>query len=284
MSLVRQQFINKLKLRGFSNVTIQHYVSCVSLCARYFNRPPLELTHEDIGRYLLYLKEVKHNAPKTINLSFYSLRSFYSHFMPDSNIMTGYRRMKEPVKIPDVLSKDEVESLVKYCTDLKTKALLTVLYSSGIRLGECAGLKISDVDSSRMVLRINQGKGGKDRFAVLSERALLLLREYYRVIRPKHWLFENNRHTRPLARRRIQQLVQIAGKIARIKKSVTPHILRHSFATHLLEAGKPLQAIQAFLGHTSIRTTVQYAHVSVSLLNSIGSPFDEKKPENRRLS
>jgi integrase/recombinase XerD len=284
MSPVRQRFIDCLRLKGFSEATVRDYVQCISLFARHFNRPPLELTHEDIGQYLLHLKEVKHYAPKTINQVFYSLRSFYSHFIPGRDIMAGYRRMKEPFKIPDVLSKDEVELLIRLCTDFKTKALITVLYSSGIRLGECAGLKISDVDSSRMVLRITHGKGGKDRFAVLSERALLILREYYLAIRPKHWLFENNSHTLPLARRRIQQLVQIAAKIARIRKPVTPHILRHSFATHLLEAGKPLQAIQAFLGHTSIRSTVQYAHVSVELLNSIGSPFDEKKPENRRPS
>lgn len=283
MSAVRQQFIDHLKLKGYSPATIRNYVQCLSLCAHHFNRSPLKLTHDDIGRYLLHLKEVRHYAPKTINQIFYSLRSFYSHFMPGSSIMAGYGRMKEPVKVPSVLSRAEIESLISTTGNIKTKAVITLLYSSGIRLAECANLKITDVDSNRMVLRINQGKGGRDRFAVLSVRALVLLREYYRAVRPKHWLFENNRHTLPLARRRIQQLVQEAGKQAGIKKRVSPHILRHSFATHMLEAKKPLQAIQAFLGHTTIRTTVRYAHVSVELLNSIGSPFDEPLVNNGGL-
>jgi len=284
MSLARQQFIDKLKLKGLSDVTIKDYVLNVSLCARHFNRSPLELTHEDIGRYFLHLKEVKHNTPKTINQVFYSLRSFYRHLMQDSAIMEGYGRMKEPVKIPKVLSKEEVETLVDSCADLKTKAVIAVLYSSGIRLAECAALKVTDVDKHRMVLRIVHGKGGKDRFAVLSERTRLLLREYYRRFRPKYWLFENRRHTRPLDRRQIQRIVQVAGLVAGIKKNVTPHILRHSFATHMLESGKPLQGIQVFMGHTTIRSTVRYTHVSSKLLNSMGSPFDEKKPKNGGLS
>ena len=280
MSEVRRQFIDHLKLKGYSPATVRNYVLCVSLCARHFNRPPLELSHEDIGRYLLHLKETRRYAPKTINLTFYSLRSFYAHFLPESRIMEGYGRMKEPLKVPLVLGLKEIETLIASCGNLKTKAVVTVLYSSGIRLGECAGLKIADVDRDRMALRINQGKGGRDRFAVLSERALIILREYYRAVRPKLWLFENRRHTQPLTRRRIQQLVHESGKRAGIKKPVSPHILRHSFATHLLEAGVPIQAIQILLGHSSIRTTVQYAHISVELLKSIGSPFD--RPEKGR--
>lgn len=284
MSPARQQFIEALKLRGFSEITIKNYVQCVALYARHFNRSPLELTHEDIGRYLLHLKEVKHYAPRSINQIFYSLRSFYSHCLPGNTIMAGYKRMKEPVNIPDVLSKEEVETLVASCSNLKTKAVVAVLYSSGIRLAECAALKIADVDKNRKVFRIVHGKGGKDRFAVLSERARLLLHEYYRVFKPKIWLFENQGHTGPLDRRHIERIVQVAGQVAGIKKPVTPHILRHSFATHMLESGKPLQAIQVLLGHTTIRSTVRYTHVSAEMLNSIGSPFDEKKPENRRVA
>ena len=138
MSPVRQQFINHLKLKGFSKVTIINYVRSVSLCAKHFNRSPLELTHNDIGSFLLHLKDVKHFAPKTINQIFYSLRSFYSHFLPDKNIMDGYGRMKEQVKIPDILSKEEVEKLIAECKDLKSKAIIAIIYSSGIRVSECS--------------------------------------------------------------------------------------------------------------------------------------------------
>jgi site-specific recombinase XerD len=196
--------------------------------------------------------------------------------------MDGFSRMKEPLKIPQVLSKEEVETLIATANSLKVKALLAVFYSSGIRLAECAALKITDIDSKRMVIRIEKGKGQTDRFAVLSQRALLILRDYYRQIRPKNWLFENKFRTKPLNRRHIQQMVSTAAKRAGIKKKVSPHILRHSFATHLLEAGKPLQAIQRFLGHATIRTTVQYTHVSSELLNSVGSPFDDQNAAEGR--
>lgn len=280
MSLIRRKFIDYLRLKGFAEATVSNYVQYVFLCARHFNRSPLKLTHSDIGRYLLYMKEVKHCAPKSINLAFYSLRNFYARFLPRKRIMAGFSRMKEPVKIPYVLSREEIERLTASCADLKSRAIVSLIYSSGIRVGECLRLRISDVDSTRMVLRISPGKGGRDRFAVLSKRALVLLRKYYRVIRPKLWLFENLRHTLPLTKRRIEQVVSMAGKNARITKPVSPHMLRHSFATHLLEAGKPLQAIQVFMGHSTIRTTAQYTHVSVKLLNSIGSPFDEpERPE-----
>ncbi len=284
MSLARQQFIEKLKLKGLSDVTIKDYVLNVSLCARHFNRSPLELTHEDIGRYLLHLKEVKHNTPKTINQVFYSLRSFYRHLMPGSTIMDGYGRMKEPFKIPKVLSKEEVETLVNSCTDLKTKAVIAVLYSSGIRLAECAALKIADVDKHRMVLRIVHGKGGKDRFAVLSERTLLLLREYYRMFRPKYWLFENNRHTRPLDKRHIQRIVQVAARWLESKRM----LLRIFSAIHLPRiCWSPVSPFREFRFLWATPPSAPPSGIPTSafqLLNSIGSPFDEKKPENRRPS
>ena len=282
MSAVCRQFIDHLKLKGFSQATIQNYVQCVSRCVRHCNKPPLSLSHDDIGKYLLHLKEVRHHAPKTINQVFYALRCFYGHFYPNRNIMDGFGRMKEPFKVPEVLSKEEVETLIASCTDLRTRAIVAVLYSSGIRLGECADLKITDVDSKRMVLRINSGKGGRDRYAVLSQRALVLLRQYYRTFRPKHWLFENHKHTSPVLRRRMQQLVHDAGIRAGIKKPVAAHILRHTFATHMLEAKIPLPVIQRFLGHTNISTTVKYSHVSGEMLNSVGSPFDApKKPAEK---
>jgi site-specific recombinase XerD len=188
--------------------------------------------------------------------------------------MAGLGRMKEPMKIPNVLSREEIERLISATYNLKEKALITLMYSSGIRLSECANLKISDVDKERMVLHIFHGKGGKDRLAILSIRAQLILREYYKMYRPKVWLFENKKHTVKLLGRQIQQFVHDAGISAGIKKAVSPHVLRHSFATHLLEDGVPLQVIKELMGHTNISTTALYTHVSTTLLKIAGSPFD----------
>ncbi len=276
MTELRQKFIHYLELKGFSERTIRSYTYCVGYCSKFHKRSPLELSKEDIKMFFLHLKNEKAFEAKTINQYLYSLKSFYKYFKPSSNIMEDSYRMKEPLKIPEILSKSEVEKLIKTALTLQAKAIIAVLYSSGIRLAECSNLKITDVDKTRMILRIERGKGKKDRNAVLSMRTLLLLREYYKEFRPLYWLFENRKKDRPLARRRIQQIVQETGELANLKKKVSPHILRHSFATHLLESGKPLQAIQRFLGHANIKTTVIYTHVSSNLLNSIGSPFDEK--------
>lgn len=276
MTPLRQKFIDYLHLRGFSERTISNYTHCVGAFAKFYNRSPLELSHSDISDFFLHLRNEKHFKPKTINQYLYSFKSFFKHFKPSSNIMEGFYRMKEPLTIPEILSKSEIEKLLETAPNLKSKCVMAILYSSGIRLAECSLLKITDVDNTRMVLRIECGKGAKDRNAVLSKRTLFLLREYYKKYKPKYWLFENRRGDRPLNRRRIHQIVQETAELANIKKKVTPHILRHSFATHLLEAGKPLQAIQRFLGHANIRTTVIYTHVSSDLLNSIGSPFDEE--------
>lgn len=188
--------------------------------------------------------------------------------------MAGLGRMKEPMKIPNVLCREEIERLISATYTLKEKAVVTLMYSSGIRLSECANLRIVDVDRNRMVLRIIHGKGGKDRLAVLSERARLILREYYKMYRPKIWLFENNKRTCKLLNRQIQHFVHDAGISAGINKNVSPHILRHSFATHLLEDGVPIQVIKELMGHTNINTTAKYTHVSSALLKTVGSPFD----------
>lgn len=277
MSPLRQKFINYLKLRGLAEITIKHYVRSVSLCSRFFNKPPLALSREEVEKFLLHLKDVRKLTPKTINQILYSLKSFYNHFTPQNNFMDSFRRMKEPRKLLQVLSKEEIERLIDASPDLRVKALIALIYSSGIRVGECTKLKISDIDKDREVIKVISGKGAKDRNATLSSRALIILREYYKQYRPKEWLFENRAKTHSLSKRRIQYFIQHAGELARINKHITPHILRHSVATHMLEEGVPIQVVQAFLGHSNISTTTQYSHVSTELLKSVGSPFDKQK-------
>jgi len=275
MTKLRSDFIVSLQLKGYAQNTIDNYVHAVALYARYFGKSPLELTADDVERYLMYLLKVKHLGIRTINLHMYSIRSFYDHFLPEKNLMAKVFRMKEPQYLPNVLSREEVASMLQVAANLKIKAIITLLYSSGLRLSECALLKLAHIDRSRMVLNIIQGKGGKDRTAVLAEKAAPLLIEYWRQYRSTTYLFEGYTKGEPLSRRRYQDYVVSTAKKAKITKHVTPHTLRHSFATHLLEDGVPLRVIQQMLGHADVATTTLYTHVSSELLRSTGSPFDK---------
>ena len=279
MSKLRADFVAALQLKGFSPKTIRNYVECVSRFSKHFKVSPMELGNCHIKEFLLHLRNDRKLEPKTINLHLYSIKGFYKVFIPKQpEIIDGLQRMKEPIKRPVVLSRQEADLLIESAKNLKMKAIVAVLYSSGIRLAECVNLKIIDVDSSRMVLHIVNGKGGKDRFAILSPRTHLILREYFRQYRPSVYLFEGYIKDRPLTQRRYQDYVCNAAKLAGITKHVSPHLLRHTFATHLLESGVPLKVIQDLLGHATIRTTAEYTHVSNAVLTTTQSPFDLPLP------
>jgi site-specific recombinase XerD len=182
--------------------------------------------------------------------------------------------MKEPVYVPVILSREEVEMLLNSAVNLKVKSIIALLYSAGLRLTECSLLKINDFDKHRMVIHIKNAKGGKERYAVFSKATREILREYYLQYRPTDYLFAGRKDGTALCPRRYQDYIIATAKRAGITKKISPHTMRHSFATHLLEAGKPLQAIQQLLGHASIKTTTMYTHISAELLASIGSPLD----------
>jgi len=194
---------------------------------------------------------------------------------PDSDVMGQVRRMKQPVSVPVILSRSEVDRLMNAAENLRAKAIIAVLYSSGLRLAECAALKLTDIDGNRKVIHVRRGKGQKDRFALLAKKTHVLLRRYYREYRPQQWLFEN-RYKSVLSCRAIQKIIHDTGKYAGLTKPVSPHLLRHAFATHLLEAGTQLQVIQELLGHADIKTTVRYTHVSAKFAAEVTSPFDRK--------
>jgi site-specific recombinase XerD len=274
MSSLRSDFIAHLQLRGYAEHTIRNYIESMAMYARHFNKSPLELGHEQVKEYLLYLRNEKKLAVRTINLHMYSIRSFYNHFLPGQNILGDIRRMKEPEAYPVILSRQEVNAMITLAENLKIKAVVAVFYSSGIRLEECANLTLSCIDRDRMILRIIQGKGGKDRNAVLAVKTLSILEEYWRAYRPAVYLFEGYTQGKPLTKRRFQDYVVQAARKAGVVKHATPHTLRHSFATHLLEDGVPLRVIQDMLGHANVTTTTVYTHVSSDLLNRVGSPFD----------
>jgi site-specific recombinase XerD len=189
-------------------------------------------------------------------------------------------RIKRERHLPVVLDREEVESLFSVLKNIKHRAILMLIYSSGLRLTEAAHLKVSDIDSKRMVIRIRQSKGKKDRYTILSKVALEVLREYWYRYRPKEWLFAGRFPDRPLTGRSIQRVLIKAKSRAGINKSVTVHTLRHSFATHLLEAGTDLRHIQLLLGHMSLKTTAIYLHVSQKELIRIVSPLDLASPSN----
>ena len=274
MTQLRQNFIAHLQLRGYSISTIRNYISSMALFVNYWNKPPLTLTHYHIKTYLLYLKNIKRLAIRTINLHMYSIKSFYEHFKPGINMMGDITRMKEPQSHPVILSRQEINAMIDKQDNLKIKAAVAILYSSGMRLDECTNLKLSCIDRDRMLISIIKGKGGRDRNAVLSKKTLLILGQYWRKYRPSTYVFEGYKKGRPLSKRRFQDYVVSAAKNAGITKHVTPHTLRHTFATHLLESGVPLRVIQDMLGHANVTTTTIYTHVSSHLLNSVGSPLD----------
>jgi integrase/recombinase XerD len=281
MTRLRQEFISHLELRGFSECTIGNYVDSVSRFARFWNKSPLELSPAHVKDYLLHLRNVRKFAVRTINLHMYSIRSFYGHFLPGRDMLGDIRRMKVPESHPVILSRREVHAMLDNAPNYKVKAVVALLYSSGLRLRECTSLKMACIDRDRKVICIVKGKGSKDRNAVLSDRALAIFTEYWKQYRPSVYLFEGHAKGRPLTPRRFHDYVVVAAKRAGVTKPVSPHILRHSFATHLLEDGVPLRVIQEMLGHACVSTTTIYTHVSSELLNKTGSPLDA--PQTRRL-
>jgi integrase/recombinase XerD len=274
MTELRSKFIAFLELKNYSKRTIGGYVQVVKQFSEYIGHSPAKLTQDDIRNYLLDLKRVKKLEPKTINLHLYAIRSFCQFMLPDTDIMRPFTRMREPNKQPQVISKQEVEKLLDGAGNLKCKAAIAVLYSSGIRVSECTNLRIADIDSKRMIIHVHDGKGAKDRYALLSPRTLVILRDYYKAYHPVEWLFPGKIPGRPVHSRIIQEFVRFTGRKVGLDKPVSPHILRHSFATHLLEAGVPLQVIQHLLGHARIDTTAIYTHVSTEMLSKVMSPFD----------
>lgn len=275
MTSLRADFIGRLQLKGFSTRSITTYVSSVAALAAYHKRSPLELSTDEIREFLLHELNEKNLAARTVNLHHAALKTFYNFMAPGSTVMNGITNVKCSQHIPVVLDTQEVLRLLDSIHNIKYKAAVTLLYSSGLRLGECISLKPHHIESGRMKIRVEQGKGKKDRYTVLSHQALNLLREYFRRFHPKMWLFEGR--TGKISKRMIGYHIASAARNARIGKKVSPHTLRHCFATHLLEQGVSLQVIQQLLGHSSIKTTTIYTHVSSVMIDKVISPFDSMK-------
>jgi site-specific recombinase XerD len=255
MGRLREQMKGDLELRGLSPETQKIYLYYVTNFSRYFNRSPYHLGKREIREYLLYLLREKKASASTVNLCYSALKFLYARTLKREEIMEKIPRLRSTKKLPVVLERQEVESLFSVMKNLKHRAILMLIYSSGLRLREASHLKVSDIDSKRMVLRIRQGKGRKDRYTLLSTLALEVLRKYWRHCRPKEWLFPGQLSDKPLSVRSIQRVFKKARTLAGIRKPATVHTLRHSFATHLLEQGTDLHRIQLLLGHRSLKTS-----------------------------
>jgi len=264
-----------LQLSGATPRTQKTYLREAGNLAKYFNRSPAELGEEELKEYVLYFMKERHLSEGTFRFYVAALKFLYRTTLKREWAVEKIRYPRAKRKLPVVLDLSEVESLFAVTPNLKHKAILMITYSSGLRASETGRLKISDIDSKRMMVRISQGKGGKDRYSILSQTTLEHLRQYWRKYHPREWLFNGAEKNGPISTNSIQQLFYKAKKRAGITKPASVHTLRHSFATHLIEAGTSLHHVQLLLGHRSPTTTTVYLHVSRLNLAQVISPLDK---------
>jgi integrase/recombinase XerD len=274
MTELRQRYLQDLRLRNYALKTQQAYVECVSLFARYFRRSPEVLEPEHIRQYQLYLVDEKKCSWSRFNQTVCALRFLYRNTLGRDWAITHIPFPRKQKKLPVVLSPDEAALFLAAIKNLKYRAVLSLCYGAGLRISEALHLQVGDIDSKRMMIRVRQAKGHKDRYVMLSPKLLELLREYWKKDRPSTWLFPGRCKDHPLDATTLQHVCRLARHDSGITKPVTPHTLRHSFASHLLEAGANIRTIQLLLGHNSLQTTAVYTHVSQTTLASTVSPFD----------
>ncbi len=278
MTQLRQRYLESLRLRNYAVRTQQTYVECVSLFARYFKRSPEELGPEHIRQYQLYLVEEKKCSWSRFNQTVCALRFLYRNTLGREWPMSDIPFPRKQRKLPVVLSPDEAARFLGAIKSLKYRTILSLCYGAGLRISEALHLQPTDIDSKRMMIRVRQAKGNKDRYVMLSPKLLDLLREYWKVERPTTWLFPGRGKDQPLGACVLQKVCHRARRDSGLSKAITPHTLRHSFASHLLEAGANIRTIQLLLGHNSLQTTALYTHISPKTLGSTVSPFDLLPP------
>lgn len=274
MTPLRQQMIEALELRGVSPKTVKLYVDCVARFARYYGKSPAGLGRDEIRDYLLYLIHERKVAWGTYKQALAALRFLYRWVLKQGDLVEDIRAPRPERRLPVVLSFAEVQRFFAAIPSFKHRTLLMLAYAAGLRVSEAARVRVSDIDSQRMVIRVVQGKRKKDRYTILSPLLLDMLRHYWWAARPQDYLFPGRGKESVVRSSTIQRACIDAQRRAGLTKEVTPHTLRHSFATHLLEAGTDLRVIQALLGHASPRTTALYTHVSTKLMSRIKSPLD----------
>lgn len=275
MTPIRERMTEDMQVRNLALNTQMSYVQQVSLFARHFNKSPEELGPEDIRAYQVYLTNERKLAPGSILIAVAALRFLYKvSLKKDWTFEDVIPAPKKPEKLPVVLSPQEVLQFLECVRGTKHRAILTICYAAGLRISEAVRLTVPDIDSSRMVIRVNQGKGQKDRYVMLSPRLLEILRDWWRLEKPKHWLFPGDLNGQHISKDAVEQACQKARRRCAIPKPTTPHSLRHAFAVHLLEAGTDVRTIQLLLGHRSLATTARYLRIATSKVCSTTSPID----------
>lgn len=273
MSPLRRRLIEDMTIRKFTPKTQRDYVQRIRKFAAFLGRSPDAASFEDVRRYQLHLATSGVGVP-TLNQSVATLRFFFRVTLGRHNIVAHTTFIHEPRKLPVVLSPEEVARLLNAAPGLKYKAALSVAYGAGLRAAEVVSLKVSDIDSKRMIIRVEQGKGRKDRNVMLSASLLELLRAWWRAARPQGWLFPGRNPVQPMTTRQLNRACHAAAQMAEIDKRVSLHTLRHSFATHLLEQNVDVRVIQVLLGHAKLDSTALYTRVATKTIQQVMSPLE----------
>jgi integrase/recombinase XerD len=269
----------ELRIRGVAEGTRESYLRCMSCFVRHFMRPPDELGAEEVKQYQLFLTKERHLSRGSFNVHVGAIRFFYRHVLTAAWRVEQITFQRPNRRLPVVLSGNEVLVLLDAVTNSKHRAILMTLYAAGLRIGEALRLRTADIDSGRMMIRVQEGKGRRDRYVMLSVALLETLRCYWREQRPDPLLFPARNSSRPITRSSFEKVFSRARERAGIHKHVTPHSLRHSFATHLLERGVNIRVIQRLLGHRSLRSTEIYTHVAENYVRDTVSPLDDLLPD-----
>ncbi len=277
MTELRERMIRDMKIRGLSESTIRTYVYHVAKIARHFNKSPAIMTLDEIKEYIVHLKDKQKSSWSARNQLVAALNFLYKTTLSDTTRLLAMPRRKKPKHLPVVLSREEVKRLINAPDNIKHRMLLKTAYAAGLRVSELVSLRPEHIDSHRMLIRVEKGKGQKDRYTILSPSLLKELRTYWKKVNPVDWLFPSSwhRYTKDhMHKTSVMKIYNAAKKKAGVTRGKGIHTLRHSFATHLLEAGYDIKTIQALLGHQSIKSTLVYLHVSKRNIALVKSPFD----------
>lgn len=279
MTPLRRRMIEEFQIRHYAPGTQKSYLHCVSRFAQHFNRSPDQLGPEEVRAFLLHLVNEAKVSYAVVSIYVSALRFLYKVTLQRPWDLQTIPHPRPEKRLPEIPTRDEILQLLGCVPNLKHRAILMTCYAAGLRVAEAVRLKPGDIDSARMVIYVRQGKRRKDRVVPLSRTLLELLRAYYRVVRPRDWLFPG-RYDQHLSVRVAQHALGRARRVSGLKRPMTVHTLRHGFATHLLEAGTNLRTLQLLLGHSSLRSTAVYTHVSTRELSAVTSPLDSPDPSH----
>ena len=274
VSALRQRMIDDMTVRNFAPNTQESYLHQINLLARHFDRSPEQIGPQEIRDYQIYLAKDRHAAVGTRSVAVSALRFLYKVTLKRDWPFELIPAPKSETRLPVILSPEEVLRLLQAAPSFPHHVIFSTMYGTGMRVSEAVHLRATDIDSQRMMIRVEQGKGRKDRYVQLSPKLLELLRSYWRLVRPRTWLFPGQASSEPLSRDAVGQAVTRASQRAGIKKQPSPHSLRHAYAVHLLEAGTDLRKIQLLLGHRSLSTTARYLRLATSTVCATTSPLD----------